>query len=93
MLTDPVLIYTTATCPYCIRAKRLLNAKGVAFREVDVSQDPATRKFLVEATGQRTVPQIFIAGKSIGGCDDMVALDRQGLLDDLLQKASVALET
>ncbi len=86
-MTDPVLIYTTAICPYCIRAKRLLSSKGVNFREIDVSQDPDTRTYLVEATGQRTVPQIFIGGKSIGGCDDMVALDRQGLLDDMLRQA------
>ena len=87
VMTDPVLIYTTAICPYCIRAKRLLSSKGVSFREIDVSQDPDTRTYLVEATGQRTVPQIFIGGKSIGGCDDMVALDRQGLLDDMLRQA------
>jgi glutaredoxin 3 len=86
-MTDPVLMYTTPICPYCVRAKRLLSSKGVSFREIDVSGDPDTRKYLVEVTGQRTVPQIFIGGKSIGGCDDMVALDRQGLLDDLLQQA------
>jgi glutaredoxin 3 len=66
-MTEPVLIYTTQTCPYCIRAKRFLKDKGIAFREIDVSDDPDTRKYLVEASGQRTVPQIFIAGKSIGG--------------------------
>lgn len=87
VMLDPVLIYTTAICPYCIRAKRLLSSKGVSFREIDVSHDPDTRTYLVEATGQRTVPQIFIGGKSIGGCDDMVALDRQGLLDDMLRQA------
>jgi glutaredoxin 3 len=88
-MTEPVLVYTTTTCPYCIRAKRLLGAKGITYREVDVSQDPETRTYLVEATGQRTVPQIFIGGKSIGGCDDLHALDRQGLLDDLVKRAVV----
>jgi len=86
-MTDPVLIYTTSVCPYCIRAKRVLTDKGVSFREIDVSNDPETRKYLVEASGQRTVPQIFIGGKSIGGCDDMVALDRKGLLDPMLKQA------
>jgi len=87
VMTDPVLIYTTSVCPYCIRAKRVLTDKGVSFREIDVSNDPETRKYLVEASGQRTVPQIFIGGKSIGGCDDMVALDRKGLLDPMLKQA------
>jgi glutaredoxin 3 len=85
-MTEPVLIYTTQTCPYCIRAKRFLKDKGIAFREIDVSDDPDARKYLVEASGQRTVPQIFIAGKSIGGCDDMIALERQGQLDVLLRQ-------
>lgn len=86
-MTDPVLIYTTKVCPYCVRAKRFLADKGVTFREVDVSDDTEKRQYLVETTGQRTVPQIFIAGKSIGGCDDMIALDRRGGLDELLSQA------
>jgi glutaredoxin 3 len=84
-MSHPVTIYTTVTCPYCIRAKQVLNAKQVKYSEIDVTEDPETRKFLVEATGQRTVPQIFIGGKSIGGCDDMIALDRQGKLDEMLK--------
>lgn len=86
-MTDAVLIYTTPICPYCVRAKHLLNKKGVPFREIDVSQDPEMRARLIELTGQRTVPQIFIGGQSIGGCDDMYALDRQGKLDALIEKA------
>lgn len=86
-MTDPVLIYTTPICPYCVRAKQILNKKGATFREIDVSNDPEKRAYLVEATGQRTVPQIFIAGQSIGGCDDMIALDRAGKLDGMLQRA------
>ena len=89
-MTDPVLIYTTQICPYCVRAKRLLKEKGVAFREIDVSDDPEARRYLIEATGQRTVPQIFIGGKAIGGCDDMYALDRKGLLDKMIQQAVTA---
>ena len=86
-MTDSVLIYTTQVCPYCVRAKRLLDNKGVKYREIDVSDDSETRAYLVQATGQRTVPQIFIGGKSIGGCDEMLALDRQGELDSLLRAA------
>jgi glutaredoxin 3 len=79
-----VIVYTTTVCPYCIRAKMHLNKKGVAFKEIDVSGDQEKRAWLKQATGQHTVPQIFINGKSIGGCDDMLALDRAGGLDPLL---------
>ncbi len=85
-MSDPVLIYTTKICPYCIRAKGFLSGKGIAFREIDVSNDTETRKRLVELTGQRTVPQIFVWGRSIGGCDDMVALDREGRFLPLLSE-------
>lgn len=79
-----VVIYTTRICPYCVRAKMLLQRKGVAYKEVDVSNDPAERQALVERTRQRTVPQIFINGEHIGGCDDLYALDRAGGLDPKL---------
>ncbi len=79
-----VTIYVTPWCPYCVRAKGLLKRKGVAFTEVDVSDDPARRAWLVQATGQRTVPQIFINDRSVGGCDELHALDRAGTLDKLL---------
>jgi glutaredoxin 3 len=79
-----VTVYTTAICPYCIRAKTHLKKKGVTFQEVDVSEDQGKRTWLKQVTGQHTVPQIFINGKPIGGCDDMLALDRQGKLDPLL---------
>lgn len=79
-----VEIYTTQTCPYCHRAKALLNQKGVAFHEVDVSYDPDTRRQLVDRTGRRTVPQIFINDQSVGGYDDIAALDRAGKLNALL---------
>jgi len=79
-----VVVYTTRVCPYCIRAKALLKKKGVAFSEIDVSNDADKRSWLVSATGQQTVPQIFINDHPIGGFDDMAALDRKGELDRLL---------
>lgn len=81
----PVEIYTTPTCPYCIAAKRLLSKKGVAFTEIDVSGDPALRAAMMQrAAGRRTVPQIFIGGAHVGGCDDLHALDHDGKLDPML---------
>lgn len=82
-----VKVYVTDYCPYCTRAKGLLKRKGVAFTEIDVSDDPETRAWLVRTTGMRTVPQIFIDGKPVGGCDDIHALDRAGELDKLLGRA------
>lgn len=79
-----VKVYTTSYCPYCVRAKRLLAQKGAAFEEIDVEGDQAKRRWLVEVSGQRTVPQIFINGRPIGGFTDMAALDRAGRLDALL---------
>ena len=82
-----VEIYTTQTCPYCIRAKRLLAAKGVTFKEYDVSADPALRVTMsARAHGGRTVPQIFIDDEHVGGCDDLHSLDAAGELDALLAK-------
>ena len=81
-----VKMYTTAVCPYCIRAKQLLNAKGVAhIEEVRIDTDPAARAQMMEITGRRTVPQIFIGDTHVGGCDDLVALDAKGGLMPLLQ--------
>ena len=77
-------MYRTPFCPYCTRAEALLARKGASVREVDVSDEPETRRWLIEATKQRTVPQIFINGVSVGGFDDIAALDRRGQLDDLL---------
>lgn len=80
-----VEIYTTQVCPYCVRAKRLLEKKGVAFKEIDVSEDAALRDAMVKrAGGKRTVPQIFINGDHVGGCDDLYALDAAGGLDPKL---------
>ncbi|HET8731915.1 MAG TPA: glutaredoxin 3 [Moraxellaceae bacterium] len=76
-----VVIYTTTICPYCVRAKMLLQRKGVPYDEVDVSGDHAARQALTARTRQRTVPQIFINDEHIGGCDDLFALERAGQLD------------
>ena len=80
-----VKMYTTAVCPYCIRAKHILKAKGVAqIEEIRVDENPAARDHMMQITGRRTVPQIFIGDKHIGGCDDLVALDSAGGLVPLL---------
>jgi glutaredoxin 3 len=82
-------IYTTPTCPYCIAAKRLLSQKGVSFEEIDVAGDPEGRRTMsARAKGRTTVPQIFIDGQHIGGCDDLYALDGKGGLDPLLAAGS-----
>ncbi|HVJ89803.1 MAG TPA: glutaredoxin 3 [Labilithrix sp.] len=75
-----VRVYSTTFCPYCVRAKHLLKARGIAFEEIDVSGDHEKRSWLVEATGRRTVPQIFIGDEAIGGFDELHALDRSGEL-------------
>jgi glutaredoxin 3 len=80
-----VEIYTTPSCPYCHAAKRLLDRKGVAYAEIDVSRDPALRQAMTQrAGGLRTVPQIFIGARHVGGSDDIHALDHAGKLDPLL---------
>ena len=82
-------IYTTRFCPFCIRAKRLLDSKGVMYYETDVTARLSLRKAMTERAGGRTsVPQIFIDGQHIGGCNDLLALERSGQLDRLLQVAS-----
>lgn len=80
-----VEIYTTPFCPYCHAAKGLLRKKGVDFTEIDVSRDPQLRMAMTErAGGRRTVPQIFIDGRHVGGCDDLHDLDAQKQLDPML---------
>jgi glutaredoxin 3 len=80
-----VKIYTTPYCPYCVRAKRLLERKGVRYEEIDVASDDEARSALAERTGLRTVPQIFIGEEHVGGSDDLHALEEQGKLDAMLQ--------
>lgn len=81
----PVKVYTKSYCPYCVKAKTLLQQKGVAFEEIDIESDPEFAQKLFAQTGFRTVPQIFIGSDCIGGCDDLYALNHQGKLDALLQ--------
>lgn len=80
----PVRIYTTRICYYCDRAKDLFRRKGADFEEIDVSEDDEMRRKLVEMTGRRTVPQIWIGDHYVGGFDDLSALDKEGKLDPLL---------
>ncbi len=80
-----VIVYTKDYCPYCVKAKRLLTRKKVPFREVDITHDEALQKEMIEKSGgRRTVPQIFIDGKTVGGSDDLYALEASGKLDALL---------
>lgn len=83
-----VKMYTTAVCPYCIQAKRILQSKGVAhIEEVRIDTQPEERVKMMELTGRRTVPQIFIGTTHVGGCDDLMALDSRGGLLPLLNAA------
>jgi glutaredoxin 3 len=80
-----VTMYTTAVCPYCVRAKQILKARGVEqINEIRVDVQPQERSKMMEITGRRTVPQIFIGDTHVGGCDDLMALDSQGGLVPLL---------
>ena len=80
----PVTIYTKPWCPYCVRAVKLLEDKGVSFSEIEAGSDPELRREMIQKSGRMTYPQIFIGERHIGGCDDMVALERAGMLDGLL---------
>lgn len=83
-----VKMYATESCPYCVRAKALLKQRGVtSLIEVRVDLNPAERQTMIALTGRRTVPQIFIGDRHVGGCDDLVALDQRGELQALLQAA------
>jgi len=86
---QPVKMYTTAVCPYCIRAKQILKSKGVeSIEEIRIDMQPEERMKMMEITGRRTVPQIFIGPTHVGGCDDLVALDGRGGLVPLLNGAA-----
>lgn len=83
---NSVKMYTTQVCPYCVRAKNLLQQRGVAqIHEIRIDLDAGERDRMVELTGRRTVPQIFIGDTHVGGCDDLIALDQRGGLAPLLQ--------
>lgn len=86
MMSD-VYLYSTQTCPFCIQAKQLLASKGVEFEEISVDGNPELRMEMMEKSGQRTVPQIWIDEVHVGGCEDLYALERAGKLDDMLKKS------
>lgn len=84
-MSAAVRMYTTAVCPFCIRAKQLLKARGVSeIEEIRIDLDPGARELMMQQTGRRTVPQIYIGSTHVGGCDDLVALDQAGGLQALL---------
>jgi glutaredoxin 3 len=89
-LPAEVILFRTQFCGYCVMAARLLAKKGARVKEIDVSGNSVCRKWLYEVTGMRTVPQVFINGRSVRGFEDLVALDRQGGLDPLLREAPSA---
>ena len=80
-----VTMYTTSWCPYCSRARALLKRKSVSFEDIDIEEQPAKRAEMLNRSGPRTVPQIFIGDQHVGGCDDLHALEEAGKLDALLQ--------
>jgi glutaredoxin 3 len=83
-----VQVYATGWCPYCSRARQLLQSKGVEIEEIDVDARPGARAEMIARSGRHTVPQIFINQTHIGGCDDLIALDDRGGLDPLLQETN-----
>jgi glutaredoxin 3 len=85
MSRPDVVVYLAGWCPYCQRARGLLTKKGIPFREVDVDDDPKLREEMIARSGRRTVPQIFIGERHVGGCDDLFALDGSGGLDRLIE--------
>jgi glutaredoxin 3 len=85
MSRPKVVMYATGWCPYCARARQLLDGKGVALEEIDIEAVPAARAEMMSRSGRRTVPQIFIGETHVGGCDDLLDLDARGGLDKLLQ--------
>ena len=89
-MSASVKLYTTPYCPYCIRAKQLLDHKQVVYTDIDVAGEPALRSEMMELSGRRTVPQIWIGETHVGGYDDLALLEHQGRLDELLQGAAGA---
>lgn len=85
MTAPKVTVYTKRSCPYCVRAKALLSKKGVSYEEISVEENDALRTWLVERSGQMTVPQVFVGDRPLGGFSDLDALDREGRLDGILR--------
>jgi glutaredoxin 3 len=88
MSQPPITLYVTGWCPYCQRAKALLESKQLVFNEIDVDEDPKLRQEMTARSGRRTVPQIFIGERHVGGCDDLYALETKGELDQLVSNLS-----
>jgi glutaredoxin 3 len=86
--SSAILVYTAGWCPFCTRAKVLLERKGLAFREIDVEDDPRLREEMMKRSGRRTVPQIFIGDAHVGGFDELYALERTGRLDPLVDDST-----
>jgi glutaredoxin 3 len=84
-VTSEIVMYVKPTCPFCTAAGKLLHGKGVKWREIDIAAEPERRDEMIERSGQRTVPQIFIGEEHVGGFDDLDALDQEGALDRMLQ--------
>ena len=84
-MSNPVTLYTTRFCPYCIAARRLLTAKGVAFEDIPVDNDPELRQAMSKRAGQRTVPQIWVGETHVGGFTELAALEERGELDPLIR--------
>ena len=83
-MTQPVTVYSKSWCPYCVRAKQLLTQQGIGFVDIDVEREPARLTEMLEKSGRRTVPQIWVGDTHVGGCDDLYALHRAGKLAGLL---------
>lgn len=79
-----VEVYSTPWCPFCVRARALLDRKGLAYTDIDVSRDPASKREMMERSGRHTVPQIWVNGRHVGGCDELMALERSGRLDEMV---------
>lgn len=84
-MPPPIKLYTTASCPFCVRAKDLLEKKELSYEEIDVTNDDEARTKMVALSKRRTVPQIWIGERHVGGCDELYALDTSGELDTLLK--------
>ncbi|MDF3010095.1 MAG: grxC [Burkholderiales bacterium] len=87
-MTAPVVMYCTAACPFCRSAERLLLEKGAQIDKIRVDLEPARRSEMMQKSGRRTVPQIWIGGRHVGGCDDLYALEAEGKLDPLLEAST-----
>lgn len=87
-MSNPVTLYTTRFCPYCVRARSLLDEKKVAYTDIAVDEQPGLRQEMMAKSGRQTVPQIWVGEQHVGGFDDLWLLERQGRLDELLKRAS-----